>query len=248
MSFEWTTFALEVLNFLVLVWLLKRFLYQPVLRVIEQRRAESEKTGLEAAKLRDDALALRAAYEARLAAAAAAHDRAIGQLDDEIAAQRASRLTLLEAEMGAERERRLALEVRERAERDAARDRQAAMLAARFATRLMDRLASPQLEEALVELTVADLQAMAPEQRAALQGALAGADTTVQVVTAYALDAHKRAALGSALSTVAQRTLTPEFHEDPMLKAGVCVRAGAWMLMANLRDELEFFGSNIDHA
>ena len=92
------------------------------------------------------------------------------------------------------------------------------------------------------------LRATAHTAGAALQGALSGADTTVQVVTAYALDPQKRAALGSALSAVAQRTLTPEFHEDPMLKAGVCVRAGAWMLMANLRDELEFFGSNIDHG
>ena len=39
MQFDLTTFALEVLNFLVLVWLLKRFFYQPVLAVIEARRA-----------------------------------------------------------------------------------------------------------------------------------------------------------------------------------------------------------------
>ena len=44
MEFDWTTFALEALNFLVLVWLLKRFFYRPVLAVIEARRAETAKT------------------------------------------------------------------------------------------------------------------------------------------------------------------------------------------------------------
>jgi F-type H+-transporting ATPase subunit b len=31
---NWTTFVLEILNFLVLVWLLKHFFYQPVKGVI----------------------------------------------------------------------------------------------------------------------------------------------------------------------------------------------------------------------
>ena len=43
MDFDWTTFALEAVNFLILVWILKHFFYRPVLAVIEARRAESEK-------------------------------------------------------------------------------------------------------------------------------------------------------------------------------------------------------------
>ena len=51
MSFDWWTFGLQVINFLVLVWLLQRFLYKPVRRIIEQRRelagkALSEAEGL----------------------------------------------------------------------------------------------------------------------------------------------------------------------------------------------------------
>ena len=41
MQFDWTTFVLEVLNFLVLLWILKRFLYQPVLDVLDARQALS---------------------------------------------------------------------------------------------------------------------------------------------------------------------------------------------------------------
>lgn len=41
MQIDWTTFVLEIVNFLALVWLLKRFLYTPVLDVLARRRAGS---------------------------------------------------------------------------------------------------------------------------------------------------------------------------------------------------------------
>lgn len=42
MQFDWWTLALQAVNFLVLVWLLQRFLFQPVRRLIETRKARSE--------------------------------------------------------------------------------------------------------------------------------------------------------------------------------------------------------------
>ncbi len=39
MELNWSTLLLEIVNFLVLVWILKRFLYRPVLQVIEERRS-----------------------------------------------------------------------------------------------------------------------------------------------------------------------------------------------------------------
>ena len=40
MELNWTTFSLEIINFLALLWILKRFLYQPVRATLAQRRAE----------------------------------------------------------------------------------------------------------------------------------------------------------------------------------------------------------------
>src|SRR5262249_16867757 len=37
MKIDWFTVIAQVINFLILVWLLKRFLYQPVLRSIDER-------------------------------------------------------------------------------------------------------------------------------------------------------------------------------------------------------------------
>ena len=44
MELSWPTFFLEIINFLVLVWILKRFLYKPVLEAVAHRKAVIDKT------------------------------------------------------------------------------------------------------------------------------------------------------------------------------------------------------------
>ena len=123
MEFDPTTFILEVLNFLVLVWLLRRFLYRPVLAVIEARRAESAKTIADAVALRGEAEALKGEYRARLVTVDQDRAAARAGLDAEIATERARRLAAVEAEVNADRQRRQMLEARERSEREAALER-----------------------------------------------------------------------------------------------------------------------------
>ena len=68
MELDWTTFLLEVINFLILVWLLKRFLYQPVLEVIGKRRQKIQAELLQAATTQDQASQLKEQYEKRIPA------------------------------------------------------------------------------------------------------------------------------------------------------------------------------------
>lgn len=244
MEFDWTSFALEVLNFLVLVWLLKRFFYRPVLAVIEARQAATAKTITDAAAVRREAEELKSECRTRLAGVDQERAAARAKLDEDIAAERARRLAAVEVEVNAERQRRQMLEAREKSEREAALEREALTIAARFASRFLDRLAGPELEANLVELALSELDALAPERLDALRDPAA----SIKVVSAYPLDAAQRAAFTQTLGRLADRTITPEFSEDAMLKAGVCIMAGAWVLMANLRDELSFFSASFDHG
>ena len=43
MSIDWVTVLAQIANFLVLLWLLKRFLYRPILDGIDAREAEIAK-------------------------------------------------------------------------------------------------------------------------------------------------------------------------------------------------------------
>jgi F-type H+-transporting ATPase subunit b len=55
MTFDWWTLALQTINFVILVWLLYRFLYKPVLRMIDARRSEIDKQFAEAKRAEDSA-------------------------------------------------------------------------------------------------------------------------------------------------------------------------------------------------
>ncbi len=66
MELSWTTFILEIINFLVLVWVLKRLFYAPVKRVIAERRAAVEKTLRDAESSKREAQELQSKYEGRL--------------------------------------------------------------------------------------------------------------------------------------------------------------------------------------
>ena len=107
MPFDWWTLALQTINFLVLVWLLQRFLYRPVLAAIDARRATLRRA--------EDP-----AKEARRAAQAAAEARTA-----ELAEIEASRRSILaSAEDGAKaRGERVLAEARAEAEGIVARAR-----------------------------------------------------------------------------------------------------------------------------
>ena len=66
MELSWSTFVLEIINFLALVWILKRFLYKPVLDIIARRRSAIEKTQADAATLMAAAEQLQDQYGGRL--------------------------------------------------------------------------------------------------------------------------------------------------------------------------------------
>lgn len=62
MSIDWITVAAQIANFLVLVWLLKRFLYRPILDGIDAREAEITDRMHEAAVAKGKADAREAEY------------------------------------------------------------------------------------------------------------------------------------------------------------------------------------------
>lgn len=64
MQFDWWTLGLQTVNFGILVWLMRRFLYEPVLRMLDARHAEIETQYAEARAAEDKAKDQLASIEA----------------------------------------------------------------------------------------------------------------------------------------------------------------------------------------
>lgn len=241
MELDWVTFALEIVNFLVLIWILQRFLYQPVLAAIARRKAAIEKTLSDARALQADAQALERQYRNRLADWEREKEKLRAGLSEEINAERARLRAGLQAELEQEREKNRVLEERRLDELRRQAENQAFAQAAQFAARLLARIAVRELETRLVTLVLEDLARLPEDRLQALRSACRDAGSKMKVTSAFPLDETQRHALVQGFSDVARADISAEFSEDPRLLAGLRIGIGAWVAHANLQDELKFF-------
>jgi F-type H+-transporting ATPase subunit b len=245
---NWTTFILELINFVVLIWILNRFLYRPVMNVIAQRKAAIQKTLSEAETTRSDAQALQIQYENRVTEWEQEREKARAQLRDEISTERNRLLDNLRAELDQEREKALAVE--QRRLKDFAQQAEATAIAqgGAFASRLLSRLGGPELERKIIDMVREDLPNLPHDQMQAIRAASATIGLPMKIASAYPLDTTQRELLCHACRTLAGREVVCEFLEDKNLIAGLRISFGSWVLRANLQDEMNFFAESSRHA
>ncbi len=241
MELNWTTFILEIINFLVLMWLLQHFLYKPVLAVIARRRAAIEQSLEDAKKMRAEADALQQRYEGRLGDWEQQRQQARAKLQQEIEEERKRLQQELQQEIEEKQKKAETAAERQRQERALKAEQTAFAHGARFATRLLEAAAGPEVEEKLLELLVSELQKLPEERLAALRGGQAGTPAEIRVSSAFALADDQRGRLRKALAAAMQADVTLHFEQDPELLAGLRITIGAWVLGANLKDELQGF-------
>jgi F-type H+-transporting ATPase subunit b len=243
MELSWSTFALEIVNFLVLVWILKRFLYKPVLAVITRRRAGIESVLAEAEEKQRAAQTLKEQYEGRLTAWDQERARARETLADELEQERAQKLAALKDELEQQREKARVAEAQRQA--DAQRNMEVIALAqgAQFASRLLEQAAGPELQNRLIELLISELGQLPQERLEALRNSRTTAPDTIVVTTAFPIQDQQKQRLEQALAAVPKLDVPYRFEVDEGLVAGVNITVGAWVLAASLRDELQGFTS-----
>lgn len=248
MQFDWTTFVLEILNFLILIWILKRFLYQPVLQAIARRKTVIEQTLADATKEKTDALALEQQYRTRLdmweQEKAGLREKMLGELR----AERERHFTELQEALGRERERNRVLDERRAQDLERQRGDRAKAKGAAFVARVLGRVATPGLETRLIDAAIEDLRALSDQQREPIRSAAANPNLAVSITTAFPLQDEQRRRIESALNEVAGKAVAPEYAQDAKLQAGLRVCVGPWILQANLEDELKFFTEAMRHG
>jgi F-type H+-transporting ATPase subunit b len=246
LELNWSTFVLEILNFLVLVWILKRFFYQPVLNVIARRRAGIEKTLADAKTLHDDAEDLQARYRDRLADWEKERQQARERLEREIEEKRIQSLAELQSELEQQREKARVADARRQADATRKAEQAALNQAARFASRLLGQTAGPELEAKLLEMVIDELPQISAEQIGTLRNSWEQTSEPISVASAFPLSDAQRQRLQEALRAATGKDLPLHCEQDAELLAGVRITLGAWILSANLQDELRSF-AELEH-
>jgi F-type H+-transporting ATPase subunit b len=244
LELNWTTFVLEILNFLVLVWLLQRFFYKPVKEVMAKRQQKIDAQLQEALEIKTQAEELRQQYENRLVEWENERQDARKQLQQKIDAEHLRLMSELQQNLQAERNKNEVLIARQTAERQRQSEVRALELGARFVSRLLEGLASEEMQGRLIELLMTELKHLHPEQKETLSAMTEhGRLESARIASAYPLDRHQQTALKQYLDALLSQPLQYTYTKEPKLLAGVRISVGPWMIHANLYDELKTFAT-----
>lgn len=248
MELSWSTFVLEIINFVVLVWILKRFFYAPVKRVIEERRRAIEDSIAQAEQKRAEAGELETQYQSRLARWDQEKQQAREVLQNDMAAERERLMADLHASLEKEEQKARVLGERRTAEFKRSAEQRALAQGGEFAARLLGRLAGPDVQDRLFDLLVEALSRLSDSEREALPTGVAAGRQAFKVTSAYPVKEEQRAVLEQALKQLLGGNVACEFTREPGLVAGFHINAGPLVLRANIRDELRFFSEASDAA
>jgi len=241
LEINWSTFVLEIVNFLVLIWILKRFLYKPVLNVIAQRRSTIENQSAEAQRLHEEAVSLKNQYQSRLSDWEQERQQARDANNQELEIEKARQLDALQVLLAQEREKAKIAEQRRRDEAVREIEHQALQQGAEFASRLLNMASGPELETRLISLLIEELGTLNPHQILLIQDRWGDTPETMTICSVYPIAEQQKQLLETALTDILGQSLPMDYSEVPELLAGLHISIGAWVLQANVRDELKGF-------
>lgn len=243
MEVSWTTFILEIINFLVLVWILKHFLYQPVLDVIARRRADIDKSLSDAEALKTEASAMREQYEGRLGDWERERQSARESLRAEIETQRRERLQKLDAELASAQQRAEVSDQRRLADIERKLETSALQQGAQFASRLLREGCGPETQQRLIQIVIEELSSLSPDAADAIRHQYGETTPSASVYSAFPIDDGQRSQLEQALNPILPPRVSLHYSTDETLLAGLRIIVGAWQLGSNIQDELRGFAA-----
>jgi F-type H+-transporting ATPase subunit b len=264
---DWFTVAAQIVNFLILVWLLKRFLYRPILDALDSREKRIASELASAAAKQSEA----EAELNRLRQKNEEFDRRRGALlataADEARAERKRLIAAAHADADSLRSRRNEAQQREyQALRDTIERRTCTEVFA-IARKVLADLAGATLEAHMSEAFIRRMRSLGPEEKAGLIAAMQargeksqyaasgasfsatrggqGGSAILLVRSAFELPMPQQEAVSVAIRDILQQDAALEFRVDPNLISGIEIIAGgykvAWSAagyVASLEEEL----------
>jgi F-type H+-transporting ATPase subunit b len=239
MTFDWWTLAIQAVNFLVLVWLLQRFLYKPVADIIEKRREQVDEVLREAEQTKAEAEAARQDYERRVADLDKERQKVLDEAHRQITADRQAALDdardeadtmLAEAKESIDKERAKALK---------AMRGQIADLAGDMAAKLLGEAAPRVPNDYFLNAVCEKVGTLPKKEQNRLRRALAADGAAVTVVTAQPLNRTDKAKWRNQLKAALGDNAKTTFKSDAGLIGGAEVRFPDAVMRLSWNSELE---------
>jgi F-type H+-transporting ATPase subunit b len=241
MEFNVSTFILEIINFLILIWILQRLFYKPLLEVIAKRKQFIDQSLADAKAMQQQAEEQRSLYENRQKLWEQEKQAALAALHQQIDAERRTQMARLDTDLEQERQKINVTLQRQQQELQRQAEKQALQNGAHFAGMLLKQSASPELEARLFTMLLDNLKTLPEVCKLCLQTVGTKKSVPIKITSAYPLTDELRLQLEQKLGSLITSPINFQYHQDAELIAGIRMDIGAWVLNANLQHELMGF-------
>lgn len=221
MTIDWFTVGAQLINFLVLVFLLQRFLYGPIVRTIEERKQQVADRMQEAEEARRQAQEEEEAYRRKQNELAEERDARLAELHEEIEAQRKELMQQVRNETQ---------ETRHEWKQALRRDEEQFMRRLRMqisdefftlARHALSDLADAELERQAVQAFLRRIEDPEGDTWSAFREATEQNGEVIVVRSAFELSGDVRKEIEDALEKTAERELHLQFETDAEMIAGI---------------------------
>lgn len=252
MQIDWFTFGAQFVNFLILIGLLRRYLYGPIMDAMDEREHNINARLEEARERRAAARQKVEEYEAMQAAFEAERGERWHEVEE--AAEERRRALIDDARAEVERAARAWRESlkQERETFLQTLAEQAVEETVTLARRVLRDLANAELEAQALSRFVEHLAHLEGDERRALADAFAASEGRATVRSAFGLSDDQVDRIREALRDYSPADLNLQVETDGALGLGVTVRAGdrkvAWTLERYLADLVDRVRERLDAA
>jgi len=255
MQIDWITVTAQIVNFLVLVWLLKRFLYQPVMGAMDRREARIAQRLKDAAGREEAAEDARRRFERKEGELDTMRERLLDDARAQATEEKKRHLEQARSEIARAREQWQRQAAEEKAEFLARLRRTAAQSVSAIARQVLADLADADLEHQVAAVLIVRLHDADDD----LVREFARQDGPVTIASSVDISAQVREQLERALEELFDRPVEVEYDHSETVLFGIEVTCGgrriSWsaaeymeLLEARLSDVFDTIGGVGAHA
>ena len=250
MLIDWFTAGAQALNFLILVWLMQRFLYKPILRAIDAREkkialalAEADLKKGEAQKERDEFRKKNEEFERQRA-------DLLNQLNNEVETERFELLGEVRKAAEALSAQRMETLRNEASSLNQAIGRRTQEEVFAIVRKTLADLAAASLEGQMVDAFVRHVRALGEREKEELKTAFKNASEPAVIRSAFDLPAPQRAQIEGVIHDLVASETPVRFETGPDLVSGIDLTANgrkiSWNIAAYLQSLEKGIGELLD--
>jgi F-type H+-transporting ATPase subunit b len=245
MHIDWFVLFCQIFNFLLLVYLLKRFLYGRIIKAMDDREAKIVARFADAEDMKVKATEAAGLYEKRNQMLNEAKEQMLNEATMAADAKRKELMEKVREEVDQVKARWQDMLIREH---DAffsdLRQRAAKQLFATARKALRD-LADADLEERIVDEFLRRVKELNEEKSIQIRKAISGGGNNVIIQSAFSISQQKRAQIEEVLKKQITNGFTIRFLQQPEIVSGIELRVNGHKIAWSLNEYLEALVENL---